>query len=196
MKLKKCKACGINISPNAEACPVCGEPSTAKKIQNVSRGLIALGCFIPLLIFCFTCAYMLSSDTKPAPNFNAPLSIPQIKHDAVSPEPQITINKSVQFTPAPGKWRIVKTWQGKGIKNTEQFDVSRQWRILWKSWKTDDSGGIIQIFVYKEAGSLVGMAANQQDAGQDTSYFHEAGNFYLTVNSANLNWWVQVEEFN
>ncbi len=49
-KLIKCKACEMEISRTAEACPHCGELSTASKIDKVGKGLIGLGCALMILI--------------------------------------------------------------------------------------------------------------------------------------------------
>jgi hypothetical protein len=88
---------------------------------------------------------------------------------------------------------VVKEWSGSGIKNTEDFTVGGdQWKVKW----TNTAGGIMQIFVYKSSDkSLVGLAANTQAAGPGESVQRGAGTYYLTINSANTNWTVTVEDF-
>jgi tetratricopeptide (TPR) repeat protein len=97
--------------------------------------------------------------------------------------------------PATG-WAVVKSWSGGGTKETELFSVSGgEWRIAWECRSVASPGsGIFQIEVKNGAGRLVSVAANQQGAGADVSYVHApAGEYYLTINSANVNWRVRVE---
>ena len=54
-KMVICKGCGTHISKLAKECPHCGEPSTAKKMMQISIGIMALGFLlivgVPILIF-------------------------------------------------------------------------------------------------------------------------------------------------
>jgi hypothetical protein len=103
-------------------------------------------------------------------------------------------NQAAASTAAAGakSFVAVKEWSGSGIKNTEDFTVAGdQWKIKW----SNTAGGIIQIFVYKSSDkSLVGLAANTQAAGDGESIQRGAGTYYLTINSANTNWKVTVED--
>lgn len=94
------------------------------------------------------------------------------------------------------EWRVVQTWKGSGIKETETFSVaSREWRIHWETRNEPFAGaGILQIYVHQEDGTLVSLAANKQGTGSDTSYVRSAGKHYLQINSANVDWVVTVED--
>jgi FtsZ-binding cell division protein ZapB len=73
---------------------------------------------------------------------------------------------------------IIVEFSGSGGKSTRPFTVPSGWEIQW-----DSQGSIFQIFLYKEDGSIVGVAANQQGAGKGTSYQPKAGKYYLKVNT-------------
>jgi hypothetical protein len=94
------------------------------------------------------------------------------------------------------EWTLVKFWSGNGTKETELFSVGAgEWRIAWESRDEAFAGtGILQIFVKNAAGRLVSVAANKRGVGADVSYVHSpAGQYYVTVNSANVDWKVRVE---
>ena len=74
-----------------------------------------------------------------------------------------------------------------------EFTVGNEWRIDWDCAPAQ-FGGIIQAFVYSGANNLVGVAANTQNDGADTSFQHKAGTYYLKINSANGNWKVDVQD--
>ncbi|QPM69066.1 hypothetical protein [Atribacter laminatus] len=89
-------------------------------------------------------------------------------------------------------WKVIKSWNGNGIKNTESFTIkSDEWRIKWTN-----KGMLFQIYVYpkdEDAFSFFDMAANTTEPCSDVSYFHKPGEYYLTI-SAIGNWSVAVEE--
>jgi hypothetical protein len=94
------------------------------------------------------------------------------------------------------EWRVVKTWAGTGMKETESFEVaSREWRINWSMTDPTFKGaGILQICVHNENDQLVSLAANTNNPGSDTSYVRGKGRFYLKISSANCKWKVTVED--
>ena len=49
--LKKCSACGADISSLANKCPKCGHPSTASQIQAFGCVLFVIGLAILLFFF-------------------------------------------------------------------------------------------------------------------------------------------------
>jgi len=51
-RMKKCKACGAEISTLADACPKCGQPSAAKQAQAVGCLLVIIG-LASILFFLF-----------------------------------------------------------------------------------------------------------------------------------------------
>jgi len=97
-------------------------------------------------------------------------------------------------TAAAKTWVVVKTWQGDGIKDTEDFVVGNEWRIDW-DFSPGQYAGIIQIYVYRsDTRQLVNLVANTQKAGSDSSFQRGAGTYYLKVNSTG-GWKVAVQDF-
>lgn len=95
------------------------------------------------------------------------------------------------------EWTKVKGWKGSGTKTTERFTVSGpEWRIAWAGAREVFPGaGILQIFVYRSDGELVELAANKVGPGADVSYVQSGpGEYYLMVNSANLDWEITVSD--
>ena len=96
-------------------------------------------------------------------------------------------------TPKPAvTWHKVKKWIGSGIKSTEQFQISgKEWRVNWTNKR---AGEVFQIYLYKgeEMYWKTPVLANTMEAGSDTSYIHEGGTFYLTINATGT-WVVEVE---
>lgn len=95
------------------------------------------------------------------------------------------------------EWRTVKSWAGEGMKETDTFVVkSRKWRIKWKTHGEKFEGGsILQIYVHKEDGTMVTLAANKQGEGEDVSYVRSGpGEHYLVISSANVRWNVEVQD--
>lgn len=93
----------------------------------------------------------------------------------------------------PSQYKIVKSWTGKGIKTTEKFTITKTpWKISWST--TSSPYGLLQIFIYDEDGNPVDLVANV-NGGQGYSYIYtKEGPYYLTINSANIEWKVIVEE--
>ena len=52
------------------------------------------------------------------------------------------------------------------------------WEIQWNA-----EGAIFQVYVYSATGDVVGVAANQQGAGDGASYQSKPGTYYLNVNA-------------
>lgn len=50
MALIKCKECGKEISTSATACPHCGNPALAKKVEKVGISIIKFGLGVMVLI--------------------------------------------------------------------------------------------------------------------------------------------------
>jgi hypothetical protein len=82
-------------------------------------------------------------------------------------------------------WHEVARWQGKSIKNTETFHIpSHEWRISWKTEPGEYGDMNFQIYVYETSSSIPGIAANVIGYDMDSSIMRGAGNYYLTINSA------------
>jgi hypothetical protein len=90
---------------------------------------------------------------------------------------------------------MVKKWSGQGIKNTETFHIpSNEWTIYWSTKPIHSFKGILQIFVYRSEGSLVGLAANVMGKSDDNSVMRSGpGDYYLKINSANLAYGIVVQ---
>lgn len=82
----------------------------------------------------------------------------------------------------PKAWTVIKEWEGNGTKNTEKFTVSDEWCIEWSTTPGEFGGLNFQIFV--NGGVFPDVAANVIGAGKDVSYQHEAGTYWLTINTA------------
>ena len=82
-------------------------------------------------------------------------------------------------------WQEVARWQGKSIKNTETFRIpSHEWRISWKTEPGEYGDMNFQIYVYKTSSSIPEIAANVIGYDMDSSIMRGAGDYYLTINSA------------
>ena len=82
-------------------------------------------------------------------------------------------------------WHEIARWQGKSIKNTETFHIpSHEWRISWKTEPGEYGDMNFQIYVYETSSSIPGIAANVIGYDMDSSIMRGAGDYYLTINSA------------
>jgi len=89
----------------------------------------------------------------------------------------------------PETWKMVKSWKGNGLKNTESFIIkSDEWRIIWTN-----KGMLLQIFVNAKNGSPFYLAANTTESGSDVSYFYKPGEYYLTISGIG-EWSVIIQE--
>lgn len=83
------------------------------------------------------------------------------------------------------KWHEIKTFSGKGIKNTETFIIpSQEWRISWDTSPGEYGEMNFQIYIYDDNGNLKGVAANVIGADKDSSIMRGSGNYYLMINTA------------
>lgn len=92
------------------------------------------------------------------------------------------------------QWVEVKRWTGNGQKNTESFRITGgQWRIRYSSRSVNPALTIFQIYVYGIDPKSLDIAANSTEPGDDVSYMHKKGQFYLQINTSNR-WTVIVEQ--
>jgi hypothetical protein len=100
-------------------------------------------------------------------------------------------------TPAlSGQWRIIKTWQGNGEKNTDPFTITGpQWRISWKARQTYNGPGVFNLHISPHRVGDIGSIGTANGLGPESTYFYETGTFYLDITPVNTSWWIQVEEF-
>ena len=79
----------------------------------------------------------------------------------------------------------IARWEGRATKNTQTFNIpSRQWRISWATRPHELGAFNFQIYVYSESGALVNVAANVIGADNDWTIMRGAGEYYLTINTA------------
>ncbi len=82
-------------------------------------------------------------------------------------------------------WYEIAQWQGKSIKNSETFHVpTNEWRISWKTEPGEYGDMNFQIYVYKPPSELPSIVANVIGYDVDSSIMRGAGDYYLTINSA------------
>lgn len=118
-------------------------------------------------------------------DLQAPASTP-------TPAPTKTPTREPQREPI---WAKLKSWQGSGTTNTEQFTITgSQWRVSYNLVGHPEFGALLQIYVYGADGSLIGLPVNTIEPGSGTSYMYKKGTFYLTINGAAISWSVDVEE--
>jgi hypothetical protein len=73
---------------------------------------------------------------------------------------------------------------GNGLKSTQKFTVVSDWDLGWTYDCGDAVGGrgnfVVQI--YNGIGTFIAVAVNQLGpSGQDVSYFHQGGTYYLQI---------------
>jgi len=94
------------------------------------------------------------------------------------------VRPTATVTPLP-TWHEIARWEGKSIKNTETFhSPSQEWRISWDTKPGDYGAMNFQIFVYSDAGDLIDVAANVIGEDKDSTIIRGAGDYYLTINTA------------
>ena len=93
--------------------------------------------------------------------------------------------RTATATPTPEPYEVAR-WTGKATKNTETFSIpSSQWIIAWDTQPDPQLSDFnFQIYVFNEDGSLFAVAANVIGADNDSSVMRGAGDYYLTINTA------------
>jgi hypothetical protein len=159
----------------------------------MKKFLACLGlAFILLLIGCGQ-----TTGTPPPRTGNYPEEQTPIPTTSTPEESEIPIVTEPEKEP---ELILIKSWSGTGIKTTEPFIIgNKPWAINWISDPEiidEQSIGILQIMVYSvnEPDIPIAIIANTQEAGTDTSYIYEMGEFFLTVNAANTSWKVYIFE--
>lgn len=106
------------------------------------------------------------------------------------------------------EWVSVKEWVGRGITQTEVFDIaSNDWKITWRAYDGSGAGGMLvggfEIMAYREGasvgdansimrGDIVTVAFTQQP-GSGEYYLHNGpGRFYLRIAGGTCKWQVKV----
>jgi hypothetical protein len=108
-------------------------------------------------------------------------------------------------TPAAPKemamgWRPILSQSGRGTVQTESFQIDTgQWRIKWSTAAEEAAGpedGEFRIGVHSAvSGRLMNTAVDHRGPGEGIAYVAEEPRpFFLSIESAGLNWTLQVEE--
>ncbi len=99
------------------------------------------------------------------------------------------VNKSIQKPEPKPEWSRIIGWEGNGAKTTEPFTIDgTMWRIEW-----ENSGLLLQVFLYRLNGDLVSVPINTSEKGEDVSYVYEKGEFYITINATGK-WRINIEQ--
>ncbi len=99
------------------------------------------------------------------------------------------VNKSIQKPEPKPEWSRIVGWEGNGAKTTEPFTIDgTMWRIKW-----ENSGLLLQVFLYRLNGDLVSVPINTSEKGKDVSYVYEKGEFYITINATGK-WRINIEQ--
>lgn len=123
-------------------------------------------------------------------------SIDSIKIDGkfayLSPEIMAVAEKLQTIIDAtPAKFSTSHEWRGRGNKNTDVFRISNSpWRL---NWSLTSGNSLLQVFVYRDDGTLQSTAVNQLERGNGDTLIHEAGRFRLEINAVG-SWKLSIDE--
>ncbi len=116
-----------------------------------------------------------------APQTPAPTPAPTLRKPAKpTPSPRPTAKPKPTASPAP-----LLDVQGNGMKTTQSFSAPGDWVVAY-AYDCSNFGqaGVFSVFLYSEDGTLVAGIANQEGiSGNDSSYVHQSGTFYLVIDS-------------
>ena len=95
-------------------------------------------------------------------------------------------------------WRTIGSWSGRGSMQTEPFiSDTGALRLRWATTNEAAPGtGIFRVTVHSDvSGRSLVLAVDARGVGRDTTYVNEDPRpFFLSVESANLDWTVAAEE--
>jgi hypothetical protein len=101
--------------------------------------------------------------------------------------------------PAPAvTWRAVGSWSGRGSQQLETFAIETgEWRARWETSNERPAGaGHFKATAHSgDSGRVIAEIADQKGAGRGIVTVTEAPRrYYMTVDSANVEWSITVEE--
>ncbi len=73
---------------------------------------------------------------------------------------------------------LIGEYTGNGNKNLRPFNVDKPWEVSWEA-----KGMLFQLMLFDMSGNLVGVLANQTNAGKNSSYQVKTGKYYIKVNA-------------
>jgi hypothetical protein len=94
-------------------------------------------------------------------------------------------------------WRSLGSWSGHGLTQTESFIGNGALRVIWETRnEAAPDTGTFGVTVHSSvSGRPLLQAVEQRGVGRGTAYVSEdPREFYLVVESSNLEWSVTVEE--
>ncbi len=96
------------------------------------------------------------------------------------------------------KWRPLGSWSGHGDTQTESFEIGyTEVRLRWVTRNESRPGaGKFHVTVHSSvSGRELADAINRQGTDHGTAYVGVDPHYsYLLIESANLDWWITVEE--
>ena len=100
--------------------------------------------------------------------------------------------------PEATSWRVVGHWSGRGTVQTESFTSDDGgFRVQWEARNEAPPGtGTLRVVFHSgDSGREIMEAVNHRGNGQDTALVGDRPRwYYLTIESANVDWSVTVEE--
>ena len=95
-------------------------------------------------------------------------------------------------------WRKLGSWSGRGPMQTDPFiSDTGSLRLQWETRNETAPGtGVFRVTLHSDvSGRSLALAVDARGAGRDTAYISEdPRSFFLSVESANLDWTVAAEE--
>ena len=95
-------------------------------------------------------------------------------------------------------WRRVGSWSGRGNLQTQSFtSETGEFRVQWEATNETPAGsGTLKVmFRSGDSGSVIMEAVDHRGAGRGTALVGDRPRwYYLTIESANIDWSVTVEE--
>lgn len=126
------------------------------------------------------CTLEYLSGDKPVEKTNE-----EIQSTSYNDSGDVSTTKSQEISTDTSPWYKISQWQGKSIKNTETFHIpTSEWRISWKTEPGEYGDMNFQIYVYEPPSELPDVVANVIGRDTDSSIMRGAGDYYLTINSA------------
>ena len=83
--------------------------------------------------------------------------------------------------------RVIRTWNGTGLKTTRPFTTAGPWEVQW------DAKEVFYLWVFEADGTPLAWVAGQQHAGKGASFQARAGTYCLDMRSCGA-WSVKVVE--
>ena len=92
--------------------------------------------------------------------------------------------------------QTVLNLSGQGTKSTQSFTVNSEWQMTYNyNCSTAGGTGNFQVYIDTSNGNPADISGPNElgASGSDTDYYHEAGTYYLEINSE-CSWNVQIRE--